>query len=63
MSVDDVAQLLEMGKLSKYVELFREKEIDGATLQELDIDAFEELGVKGIDRSKMIGIIKREKKQ
>ena len=63
MTVDDVARLLEEHGLSEYVESFKGNGIGGAMFQELDKDALKDLGVKALHCSKIMSIIKQEKKQ
>lgn len=63
MSVDDVEQFLESNGFGQYKESFRTNSIDGGDLQELQHDGLKELGVKPLHCSKILKLIKQEKKK
>ena len=63
MSVDDVAHFLECNGFGQYVQYFKDNEIDGGDLQELDVDGLKDMGVKALHASKIIKLVKKEKKK
>lgn len=63
MSVDDVASFLETNEFGEYVELFKANKIDGGDLQELNNDSLKDLGVRPLHCSKIIKLVKQEKKK
>jgi hypothetical protein len=62
MSVDDVVQFLETNGFAQYVNCFKEHNIDGGDLQELDVDGLKDMGVKALHASKIIKLVKKEKR-
>lgn len=55
MTIEEVVLWLQEIKLSKYAELFQEKEVDGEMLAWFTLEDLEEIGVKsGVDRKKII---------
>jgi hypothetical protein len=63
MSVDDVGQLLESKGFGRYVQCFKDNGINGGILQELDVDGLKEMGVQALHASKIIYLVKQEKKK
>ena len=54
LSVDDVADLLTKHRLSTFVETFRDEEIDGSMLLELDLDSLKDLGLNTFQAKKLL---------
>ena len=60
MTIQQVSEFLRQNGFERYVSLFVENEIDGATLSQLDSPTLQELGINpGLERAKLIGKIKK----
>ena len=60
LTVEHVAEFLSKWKLQKYVEIFRENDLDGALLLSLCEDDLKDLGVAtGFDRRKILSKFKQ----
>jgi hypothetical protein len=63
MSVDDVGHFLESKGFGQYVQCCKDNGINGGILQELDVDGLKEMGVQALHASKIIKLVKQEKKK
>ena len=57
LSVDDVADLLAKHRLGRFAETFRDEEIDGSMLLELDLDSLKDLGLNNFQAKKLLMLI------
>ena len=57
LTVDGVAELLSKHRLGAFAETFKEEEIDGNMLIELDLDSLKDLGLNNFQAKKLMLLI------
>ena len=63
MTVEDVCEWLTNSNMSQYVDTFKEEQVDGGLLADLDEEALRDLGVvKSLHLKKILRKIKEMKK-